>query len=66
MLPSIFFFSFQGGVQSYRHRHVRPGLVEGQMFRSRRLLPVQLRDQSAARRETVTSHTQHTGVGRRH
>lgn len=35
------------------------------MFRSRRLLPVQLRDQSAARREAVTGHTQLTGVGRR-
>jgi len=35
------------------------------MFRSGRLLSVQLRDQSAARREAVTSHAQFTGVGRR-
>lgn len=54
---------FQGGIQSDRYRYFGLGLVEGQMLRSGRLFPVQLRDQSAARRKAITGHAQLTGEG---
>lgn len=56
---------FDGRLQSNGHRYVRSGLVEGQMPRPRRLLPIEVLRTLAGGRKTFASHTESAIVGQR-